>query len=547
VKNYPYYDVPRYETFLQMMNVAKKYGDKPAFVWYDRQQEQHTLTYTQLCKQVDGLKEQLLAMGLGGCHLAIVSENSLEWIVAFLGTVMAGGIAVCVDIEQSDDTIRQLICQADSDIVVASPTFHAICAPLLADGKIKKLISTATGPRAEGYESLDDLVAQGCALPPTPPVPKTKDDVAAIVFTSGTTSKAKPVMLSQLNIQHSATSTITMTDHGYKYFSALPFYHSYGLSCTIVNTIVKGGTLTLNSDLRTMMRDIKLAQPDSAVAVPLMCEALYNMLWMVLEKQGKADEMRAVLKRYRTFSRFGLHIGQKKLIAAKNAILGPIHVLISGGAHLDLELWQNLNAFGIGVYQGYGITECSPMIATNRNKACRLGSVGLLVPLCELKTVDGEIWIKGPNIMKGYYKDPESTAEVMDGDWFKTGDLGYVDKDGFIFITGRIKNLIVLKNGKKISPEKIEELIGHIPMVKDVMVYGAASGTSTDDVKPAASIYPDPQQTQGMSSYEILEHLQTEINKINATLPVYQQVQMINIREKEFNKTASKKIKRYDL
>lgn len=537
--------VDYYDTFPAFVQgLREKYGPNPAVSYFDRKGVCTTHTYEDLCGGALALGAAFLADNLGGRHIAIVSENCYDWILSFFGIVCAGATAVCIDTEQPDPIIRQLITHADTEVVLCSPTFAEICAPLLEEGKVRRILPINSSRET----ALADLTAAGRALieANAAKAPQAdRDTTAAIVYTSGTTSTSKPVMLSHINMLQNASESIAMVDTLYDIFSSLPFYHSYGLTGGLLSTLVGGSHFWGNGDLRTMLRDFQSANPETIMGVPLIVETLYNLLWMQLEKNGEAEKIRQTLKTHKRMKKLGIAWGNKELVAAKEKYLGRLRLVISGGAALGLDISENLEAFGLLVLQGYGITECSPLISVNRNEFYNLGSIGPLLPSFDLKIVDGELWVRGVSVMKGYYKDPEATAQVFEDGWFKTGDLGYVDKDGFLFISGRKKNLIVLKNGKKISPEKIEALIAKIPMVQEVLVYGAASGNSADDVKPAASIYPNPAQADGLTSYEILEHLQKEIDHINQTLPTYQQIQMLSIREKEFEKTASKKIKRY--
>jgi long-chain acyl-CoA synthetase len=539
VKNRPPYDVDYFDTFYDLLKRIETRGPQPAVTWFDRKQNRHDRNCAQLYNDAEALRRYLMDSGYAGKHISIVSENCYDWIVVLLGIVSAGAVAVCVDVEQSDDVIREYIEISDSAAVFASPSYRDICAPAVCgDMALWEMNGAADSGEAP---SLKELIEAGDKLP-DPGKNCSADDTAVIVFTSGTTSRAKPVMLTHKNILHNSAAGLSLVDLHKDIFSALPFYHSYGLNCFVVACMIWGARCILNGDMRTMLRDIGLSSPYSMIAVPLMAEAIYKYLWVILEKGGKADEVRRKIKIGRRLAKLGIKSWNKALVEFKKKYLGDLSLMIAGGAHLDKEVAEGLLDFGILVLPGYGITECSPLISVNQVESRNFESVGHVLPGVDVRIKDGEILVRGSNVMKGYYNSPEQTAECMEGEWFHTGDLGSIDRNGFLYITGRIKNLIVLKNGKKISPEKLEELIQKIPLVKEVIAYGANSGSSADDVRPAASIYPDPELTKGMSSYEILEALQKEIDRINASLPLYQQIQIINIREKEFARTPSKKI-----
>lgn len=550
MKRVPLNKADYYETFPSYLDgISRKFGEKPAITYFTRAKEPVTASYAQLTQQALCAAHALKARGYAGKHLAIVAENCYDWLVAYLAIASAGAAAVCIDVEQSDENIRQMISQADAVGVFASDTYLPICRQTEEEDAAWDLF--LLGESSKEQVSIQDLCREG------QPLMEQKENridglacdpaaTASIVYTSGTTSLSKPVMLSHRAILYNAGDAIRDVDAGPRVFSSLPFYHSYGMTGAVLDTLVRGAELCINGDLKTMMRDLYLSQPDSMITVPLVVEMLYKQLWLSAEKEGKAKQLQSLLKMCRILKKLHLPWENKTLSDIRQKMVGSLHVIVSGGAHLEKKICEDFELFGIQILQGYGITECAPMVSTNGNKYCKMGSVGLVLDHYQVKIVEDEIWVKGTSLMNGYYKQPQQTKEVMAEDgWFKTGDLGYLDKDGFLYITGRKKNLIVFKNGKKVSPEKLEEQLLKIPMVKEVMVYGAANGSSADTVVVAASIYPDPELSKGMSSYEILEHLQSKIDQLNATLPLFQQIQMITIRDQEFAKTAAKKIKRH--
>ena len=542
------YTVPSFDTFPEFLaGITDLYGSRPALSWFTRRKEEQTLSYAQLTEKVSALRKVLLAKGLPtGSHIAILGENSADWLVAFLATVSCGHVAVCADTEQSDSVIREMITRSNARLVFLSGTFLPICLPLLDSKQVASMILMDGKSTDDRVELLAALYEEGAQMEEPEPVQVSPDQTAEIVFTSGTTSQSKMVMLSQKAIMQNCSDSGAYVHFFNRVFCSLPFYHAYGLNCAVLNSFLRGCHLYINGDLKTTMRDLQLSKPDTMLTVPLMMEAIHNQLWLSAEKAGKADSLRSLIRTASLCKKLHIPFHFKAFDSLREKISDSLRLIICGGAHLNPEIAEEFELLGIQVLQGYGITECCPLISVNCNYNNKLGSVGLPLASMEIRVVDGEIWAHGPSVMQGYYNNPEETAEVLSEDkWFKTGDLGYLDKDGFLFLTGRKKNLIVFKNGKNVSPEKLEELISSIPLVKEVLVTGTVNGVFADDVKLTASIYPDPQRTEGLSSYEILETLQREIDKINNTLPSYQQIQLVNIREKEFNKTSTKKIKRH--
>ena len=547
MKKSPLNKVAYYPRFRDYINgMAESYGDNPAISWFTRKQEEKGVSFNQLRDDVRYLAEMLVQMGLAGKHIAIVGENSYEWLLVYFAANYCGSVAVCIDIEQSDETILQMLEMADVGVVFAASSYMDICSRYASEN-VKMFLLSGRGSVPTVQSLIDDgkkIWKDGRQNEEIDGMVK-PENTASIVFTSGTTSYSKPVMLSQYAILTNAADAIANVAIGPRTFTSLPFYHTYGLTCSVVAMLNSGTHLYINGNLRTVMSELHMAKPHTLLTVPLMLENIHSKIWLSAEENGKADKLKKLLKIKKYQFAFGLKKSGKALDAIREKTVGTIKVIICGGAHMSLEIMEEFMYMGVNVIQGYGITECGPLVSVNRNEANKLDSVGPVTANCEVKIEDGEILVRGANLMLGYYKNPEMTDEVMKDGWFCTGDMGLIDKDGYLYITGRKKNLIVFKNGKKISPEKLEEKLKKIPLVQDVMVYGAVSGVSSDDVQIAASIYPSPENTDGMTSYEILEQLQREINRINDELPIYQQIQMVNIREQEFSKTALQKIKRH--
>lgn len=544
MKKFNMYTIPYFDTFYDYVKyLSDTHGDKVGIVQFSRKGEREAHSYHDLGEDVFGLARALRRSGLDGAHIGIVSESSYDYLVCFLAINCAGAVAVTIDTEQPDETIRTMLRHADVTAVFASETFRPICEPLLQDGTLKKLV--LMGKETDG-ETLRSLCREGRSIDMPLGDNLMPEMNSSIVFTSGTTSASKPVLLTQHNILVNATESVMIARGTQDLFSPLPLYHTYGLNSTVMGNMINGISITINGDLKTMLRDMKLSGAKTLAAVPLMIEAIYKGMMNGVAEAGMADKVKSLMSINRFLNKIGLSFRKKDLLSIKEkAGFGNFDQFVVGGAHISRELSSDLELLGITVLQGYGITECSPLISVNSMQSYAVGSVGHVVPSCRVKFVDDEILVKGPNVMQGYYKNPELTKEAFDEDgWFKTGDLGYMDKNGFLFINGRKKNLIVCKNGNKISPEMLEALIAPLPLVKEVLVSATTGGEGTDDVKVAASILPDPKASAGMTSYEILEHLQRDIDAINKQLPTYQQIQMINIRDTEFEKTATKKIKR---
>ncbi len=542
-RHYPLYQVNRYETFFDLLNgIAEQYGTREAIVTYTNEGERQAHSFLRLRQDALAFAAALKAMDLDGQHTAIAGGNSYRYLVAMLGVVLAGGVSVTLDTEHIEEAIQRMLLRAEVTAVICDEPLLPLFEPLR-----KRFLSTVISMTGEGGDAdFDGLLSAGTIrlkmLPTSSQAPDEGDRLSMIVFTSGTTSEQKPVMLSQKNLLTNACGAAAMVFVGERVFTPLPMYHTYGLTCGVLGHISQGRTVGLTYSLKYLLRDLKLFSPHALTAVPLVAETLYMRTRALLKKTGNSEKAEAY---------FAAHALRRSLAmpsflkAARDEIMGENLSLAScGGAHLNGRVLRDMDALGVQILEGYGITECGPMVTCNRNQAQRMDSAGLPLPDTEIDFEDGEILVRGLGVSAGYYQDEDLTRQEFTDGWFHTGDLGHMDADGYLFITGRKKNLIVFKNGKKVMPEEIEQYVSGIPLVMETVAYGVHAGESDDDVQLALQVYPNPELTAGMSAYEIMRTLEDEIQKVNSTLPSYKQIQMIKVRDIPFEKTASKKIKR---
>lgn len=543
--DYPLNSVNTYETVGEFLQEAeKRFGDRPAVSVYDGEGREHCHTYRMLARDAKALALMLLDMGMAGKHLAIVGENSYEWLLMFLASSAVGAVAIPVDVEQQDEKIWQCISYGDSCMAAVSREYEFLfqesrACPVLClwDNHDARSLPVLL---SDGHRALKDREEElGLAMAKVP-----KEQTAAIIYTSGTISAPKPVMLSHGNIMYNACHAQALVETGTKAYTCLPLYHAYSLVCGALNVLTQGQHLGLNGGVKNWMRDLRLFSPEMILLVPMMMESLIRSIRLEQQRDGIREEAKKALKRYESRKRYHLS-GSPFTHQAVTRVLGDsLFLIICGGAQLNERLAGEFRCYGINVLQGYGVTECGPLISVNRNRRYRENSVGLLLPGTCVKIQDGEILVKGPSVFKGYYKADGETEKAFSDGWFCTGDLGYRDRKGFLYITGRKKNLVVFSSGKKVVPEELEELIVEIPLVREVMVYGASNGQTADDVKLSAVIYADPLKTRGMTSYEVLERIQEEIYELNKKLPFHKRIQLIRMTEAEFKKTSIQKIRR---
>ena len=571
-KNYPIYQTTFIDDMRSLVeesaqnfpdNVAISYKDKPS----DKEVKQ--VLFTQWRDDVRHLGTALIARGLREENIAIVGENSYGWCCAFFGVMAIGSVTVPVDKELPVE---------DIDGIISTTACKAVIYGKAAEEKIKELLEKDGLKSAELLVSIEpesnikaelagekklisiaELEAEGEKLyrGGDNSYYDYKIDVnrlASIVFTSGTTGKGKGVMLSQANICLDMTLGMYNFDITRKTLHVLPPHHTFGSTVNYVGHLSQGCEVYISSGLKHVSDEIREQQPTHLILVPAFLEVMNRKIWTTARKTGKEGLLKTMMKVSDALRKIGIDLRKKLFSSVLSAFGGKLELVICGGAKLDEEIIRTFDSLGITILNGYGITECAPLISANRNKYQKPGSVGTPILACRVKidnpdeNGEGEICVKGPNVMLGYYNNPEATAEVFDKDgFFHTGDYGRLDEEGWIYITGRKKNLIILSNGKNVYPEEIEADLQKVEGVSEVVVYAGESRVQKDKITIVAEIFPDADLLADKGIENPQEYFENEVKALNAKMPPYKAVKRVKLRDVEFQKNTSRKITRFSI
>ncbi len=555
-----------------METSAELYGDKILYI-YKRGEARYSFSYNDYRRDLYRLGEGMSRIGLMGRTVAVIGESCPEYMTAYIAAVSGGGVIVPLDRDLGHAEIARFADLSGAEAVFYTDQFNDVL-PSLAEQMPQVRYFIPIAP-AEGSDTTDGSSSAGDAviLPYSELLAlgdKAMEEgdrsfldydctadmsqMSALLFTSGTTGTSKGVMLSHANLVASvnAASRGTIFGPDNTFVDLLPMHHSYEITCGHLGAANLGGTVYINDSLKNTLRSITTFKPDSLIVVPLYVETMHKRIWAEIARKGMTRRVRALMKASSAMHRAGIDIRRKLFKQILDGLGGNLRYIICGGAPLSPELVRDFDAFGIEICEGYGITECSPLIAVNRHGKVRLRSVGQPVDNCEVRIADpsadgtGEIEARGRNVMLGYFGNEEATAEVFTEDgWFRTGDVGCMDADGYIYITGRKKNIIILSNGKNIFPEEIEEHLYTSPLIGECVVIGRKN--SAGDTRITAVIYPSDEavELEGKSEEEKLALIRDAVNTINRSLPVYKQVRDVELRSEEFEKTTTRKIKRF--
>ncbi|MBR3964066.1 MAG: AMP-binding protein [Clostridia bacterium] len=539
---------------------AKTYGEAPAYSYRNRPSDKDVVrvSFIGLRDDVRALAASLAKMGCAGKHVALIAKSTYHWMLTYFATLSIGAVLVPLDRDwQAEDLaetcvkaeVKYLITDCDiaekASFVAARLALDApivyIGAPEGTENRIEALVENGRSVFAASPECYFDA--------PIDPL-----GMSLLVFTSGTTGKGKGVMLSQNAILADITDAIPYIDYSAKTLGVLPPHHTYGSTVMYVGHAVIGSEIYISSGIRYILKELGEQKPGHLVLVPLYLETFYRRIMGTIKEQGKEKLVKNMIKVSNGLRKVGIDVRKKLFSSIRAAFGGELKTVISGGAPINRDIVEFFDAIGIATLNGYGITECAPLVAVNHSRNIVHGSVGAVIDIDTVKINEpnedgeGEILVKGPNVMIGYYKDEAASADALTEDgFFRTGDYGKLDENNVLYITGRKKNLIILSNGKNVYPEEIENVLAATPGIVDIIVYEGQSKRGIENNAIVAEIYPDKEYFEKNGIEDIKEYFKARVKEYNATAVPYKKIGHVKVRSEEFPKNTLRKILRFKL
>jgi long-chain acyl-CoA synthetase len=513
-----------------------------------------TVTFPQLRDDVRAITSKLIKMGVKGKHCVLIGKFSYDWVLTYFSVLSAGGVLVPLDRDWGEKELCETAIRADASFL--------FCDSDIADkGRYICENGVSTTPimlLSEGENTINALKEEGKALFESDSDSYFDNELdpeklALLVFTSGTTGKGKGVMLSQKAVLSDLAAIIPYIDFSQKTVGVLPPHHTYGSSVMLIGHAMIGAEIYISSGIRYITKELKEQKPGHLCLVPLYLETFYRKIKANIKEQGKEKLVSNMMKVSNGMLKVGIDMRSKLFGAIRAAFGGEVKMIISGGAPINPDILHFFEGLGISTLNGYGITECAPIVAVNRSRRSVEGSVGPILDIDEIKIDEpnedgeGEICVKGDNVMLGYYKDEEATKDAMTEDgYFRTGDYGKLDGD-VLFITGRKKNLIILSNGKNVYPEEIENELVAAPGVLDIIVYEGQSKRGIEHNQIVAEIYPDKEYLEKNGIEDVYAHLKPYVDNYNRSAVPYKKIGVLKVRTEEFPKNTLRKIMRFKL
>ena len=528
---------------------GEKYGEKIAYK-IRQENEYKEITHSEVRKMVDGLGTKLIDMGLKDKRIAVIGENRYEWEIAYLSIVCGTGTVVPLDKSLPENELESLIERSKAEAIICSQKYVEI----LKKTKLKYIISMDLENDNDGIISQKRLISEGIQLVKSGDTSFTNakidnEKMSIMLFTSGTTSISKAVALSHKNICSNLMdiSSILDVNSSDVFLSFLPLHHVFECTVGFLFSLYVGAETVFCDGIRHIPENLAEYKVSVMASVPAIYERLFKIIKKHLEKQGKVEQILEDEEKYKDSS-----MEKKKEVFKEihDLLGGNIKLFISGAASLDPSIEEKFRRLGFNMVQGYGLTETSPVVAIGNKKYHKTGSIGKCVPSDEVKLLDinkdgiGELAVKGPNVMLEYYENKEATEKVLKDGWFQTGDLARIDEEGYIFICGRKKSVIVLKNGKNIFPEEMETLINKEDGVEESFIFGKPISKDPNDIKIFVKIVYNKESFEGKTETEIKKYFNEKIKSINKTMPHYKAIRGIIISDKPLIKTTTNKIKR---